>query len=157
MASNRASTRQDRVAITEKEIRCVELRTAGLTLDAIAKEVGYANRSSVAEAIKRTLAERQTAATGELRKMEDDRLDHALRLAVEIATTRTNSASSRVSAVETMVSISARRAKLHGLDAPQRRIVDVITRDAFLTLKDQMEGELAALIAEVEAAEQQQS
>ena len=99
--------------VIEKERRVIELRRAGVTYDVIAQEVGYSNASGAyhayTRALKRTLRE---AGTEELREQEADRLDRLQRFAWGSA------AQGNLKAIETIVRIMGRRARLLGLDMP---------------------------------------
>lgn len=99
--------------VIEKERRVLELRRAGVTYDVIAQEVGYSNPSGAyhayTRALKRTLRE---AGSEELREQEADRLDRLQRFAWGAA------AQGNLKAIETVLRIMGRRARLLGLDMP---------------------------------------
>lgn len=99
--------------VWDKERRVLELRRAGLTFDVIAQEVGYSNASGAhhayTRAMKRTLVD---AGSDELRDLELDRLDRLQRFAWAQAT------QGNLRAIDTILKIMARRAKILGLDAP---------------------------------------
>lgn len=104
--------------VIEKERRVLELRRAGLTFDVIAQEVGYSNASGAyhafTRAMKRTL---QQAGADELRELELDRLDRLQRFAWPQAT------QGNLRAIDSILRIMARRARLLGLDAPIKQEV----------------------------------
>jgi hypothetical protein len=97
----------------EKERRVLELRRAGLTFDVIAQELGYSNASGAhhayTRALKKTLV---NAGADEMRETELDRLDRLQRFAWVQAS------QGNLRAIETILRIMGRRAKLLGLDAP---------------------------------------
>lgn len=97
----------------EKERKVLELRRAGLTFDVIAQEVGYAAPSGAyhafTNALRRTL---NAAGSEELRELEADRLDRLQRFAW------TSAAQGNLKAIETILRIMNRRARLLGLDQP---------------------------------------
>lgn len=99
--------------VWEKERRVLELRRAGLTFDVIAQEVGYSNASGAhhayTRAMKRTLVD---AGSDESRDLELDRLDRLQRFAWPQAS------QGNLRAIETILRIMGRRAKILGLDAP---------------------------------------
>lgn len=97
----------------ERERQVLELRRAGLTYDLIAQQVGYSNASGAhhayTRALKRTLSE---AGADDLRAMELDRLDRLQRMAWPLA------AQGNLRAIDSILRIMTRRARLMGLDAP---------------------------------------
>lgn len=99
--------------VIDKERRVIELRRAGLTFDVIAQEVGYSNASGAhhayTRALKKTLV---SAGADEMRETELDRLDRLQRFAWPQAS------QGNLRAIETILRIMGRRAKLLGLDAP---------------------------------------
>lgn len=99
--------------VFDKERRVLELRRAGVTFDVIAQEVGYSNASGAhhayTRALKRTL---QNAGADEMREVELDRLDRLQRFAWTAA------AQGNLRAIETILRIMGRRAKMLGLDMP---------------------------------------
>jgi len=68
-----------RVAAAQKQAQAVQLRAAGLTLDQIAEAVGYNSRPAVHQAIKAALKKRIADSVDELRAVENERLDLAMR------------------------------------------------------------------------------
>jgi hypothetical protein len=104
--------------VIDKERRVLELRRAGVTYDQIAQEVGYSNASGAyhafTRALKRTL---NNAGSEELRELEVDRLDRLQRFAWAQA------AQGNLRAIETILRIMQRRARLLGLDAPIKQEV----------------------------------
>jgi hypothetical protein len=58
-----------------KRARAVELLADGGSYDQIAREVGYSHRGSAHRAVSKALAERETEAVDQLRRVELDRLD----------------------------------------------------------------------------------
>ena len=109
--------------------RCLELRLAGGTLDAIGQTVGL-HKSNVSRRIKTALADIPREEADELRAIENERLN-----VMQTAIWRRVRAGD-YGAVDRALRISERRSKLNGLDAPQRvdvgaRAVDIegVTRD----------------------------
>lgn len=103
-----------RLAAHQRQLRALELRLAGVTYQQIADELAYAGRQgaykAVESALKLTLQEPAEA----LRRLSSERLDRAT-----LAIWRAVSAGD-LRAIETMLRIEARRARLLGLDAPAR-------------------------------------
>lgn len=99
----------------EKERKCLELRRGGLTYDRIAAEVGYTNRSAARKAVERALERTLQESADELRVLEADRLDRLQVAAWKAAT------GGDLFAIDRVLKIMDRRAKLFGLDAPTRQ------------------------------------
>jgi hypothetical protein len=66
---------RNRALAAARRARAVELRTAGLTYDQIAVELGYANRGTVYRVVSEALRTQTLEAVGELRSLEVERLD----------------------------------------------------------------------------------
>ncbi|KWW97367.1 hypothetical protein LI90_4339 (plasmid) [Carbonactinospora thermoautotrophica] len=98
----------------EKERRALQMRRAGLTLDDIARELGYTHRSSARKAVQRALKRTLQEDADELRALEADRLD---RLQAAIWS---KAMAGDLQAVDRVLRISERRARLLGLDLPAR-------------------------------------
>jgi hypothetical protein len=100
----------DLAATREKERRAVELAIAGMNLDQIAHEVGYADKSGAWRAIRRTLDRQEAAAVTELRALENARLDR-LQTVLWPPAMRGD-----LKAIDRLLRLFERRAKLNGLD-----------------------------------------
>src|ERR1035437_6943000 len=72
---------RNRALAAARRARAVELRTAGLTYDQIAMELGYANRGTAYRVVSEALKAQTLEAVGELRNLEAERLD-SLQLAM---------------------------------------------------------------------------
>lgn len=101
----------------------VQLRTAGITFDAIARQLGYSSRQGAKEAYDAALRRWGTEIADDARQLEELRLDDLWRRTYS----RINSLSSDedtsdefTKLTQTAVRISARRAGLLGLDAPRQ-------------------------------------
>ena len=66
---------RNRALAAARRARAVKLRTAGLTYDQIAKELGYANRGTVYRVVSQALRSQTIEAVGELRTLEVERLN----------------------------------------------------------------------------------
>jgi hypothetical protein len=66
---------RNRALAAARRARAVELRTAGLTYDQIAAELGYANRGTVYRVVSEALRTQTLEAVGELRSLEVARLN----------------------------------------------------------------------------------
>lgn len=110
--------------IIDKERKVLELRRAGYTLDDIARTVGYASPSGAFYALRRALKRTLQQPADELREMEADRLDRLQ------AAAWAKALQGDVRAIDTVLRIMDRRAKLMGLDAPGKMQVETTTYDA---------------------------
>ena len=108
----------------DREVKVLELRRAGLTWQRIAEEVGYADHSGAYAAYKRAMKRVLQQPAEELRNAELDRLDR-LQLAVWQKAMRGES-----NAINSILRIMERRARLLGLDAPQKIQAEVMNYDA---------------------------
>ena len=94
--------------------RAVALRIEGRAYAAIAEELGWRDESGARHAVDRLLSRIEHESITELRTVEGRRLDK-LQEAVWTAALR-----GETDSVKTALQIMARRAKLYGLDAPER-------------------------------------
>ena len=101
---------EEQAAVIARELQVLELRRAGMTFQQIADEVGYADRSNAHAAYKRAIARAFQQPAAEVRELEADRLDR-LQLAVWARALRGD-----LAAVDRVLKISERRARLLGLD-----------------------------------------
>lgn len=96
----------------DREVAAIELRRKGLTYQAIADEIGYANAKGAQKAVQRGMQRALQEPADELREIEAARLDWAMsRIWGQVE-------SGDLKAIGTMLRIMERRAKLLGLDAP---------------------------------------
>jgi hypothetical protein len=112
--SKHSKTRAVNIEAVDKRKHVVELRRAGHGWDEVAKQAGYASRGAAYTAFTLALKEVVREPTRELVELELQRLD-ALFLAMwELAKQGDYQATDRA------IRIMERRAKLLGLDAPER-------------------------------------
>lgn len=108
------------IQTAEREREAIGLRAAGLSYDAIAEKVGYANRSLAYKAVIRVL-DRWRVETREdacvVRDLEVERLDSLL------AGVWQRAAQGEPAAIDRVLKIMDRRARLLGLDAPAQHDV----------------------------------
>ncbi|WP_297699622.1 hypothetical protein [Mycobacterium sp.] len=136
LASNSAS-------IAEQEIRCYELRLTGMSLDNIAKQVKL-SKGTVHNRIQAHIEQRVQPLADELRAVMVDRLDTCIeRLHGQILDDELGSRLARN--IEVLVKVEERRAKLLGVDAPERV-------EATVTEVTQEDLALAELVREAQAA-----
>jgi predicted transcriptional regulator len=136
---SRSKATPARIAIAERECAALELRKAGKTFDEIARALGYSERGGAAKAVGRALDATIRERADELRKLEAERLD-ALTAALW-----PRAMDGDLKSVDRVLSIMERRAKLLGLDAPSRRAVEVVTREAFEKIMGDLEAEFQDL------------
>lgn len=127
-----------RIDLTEKEAQVLELRKAGWTFERIAERLGYAQKSGAWKAYDRALTATLQEPADELRHLERERIDALFNAMYEVAVTKGSARHAEI-ALKAM----ERRAKLMGLDAPERRIVDVVTTDQWAEAMDQLEVQIA--------------
>ena len=136
------------VAATERRRQAVALRKQGLSYQAIANELGMA-KSSVHSAVAKAMQAFEKEIADEailLATLELDRLD-SLQMALW-----DDAMAGKLGAVDKILNIMARRAKLLGLDAPAR--VTPTSADGHLPYSDptaMSPEELSARIAELQA------
>ncbi len=131
------------IARAEHEAVALELRKAGATYDEIARRLGYSNRSAARRLVVRALDRTVSEPANELRTLECARLD-ALLQALWPKAMEGNPRS-----VEVALQVMERRARLLGLDAPPRRVVEVLTADVVERAIQELEREIIALGGEV--------
>lgn len=94
----------------DRESQVLQLRQSGATFDAIAQQVGIADRGMAHKIYKRALARVHAPEVTELRKLEGERLDE-LQLAIYSKALRGD-----IKAVQEVRRLMERRARLYGLD-----------------------------------------
>lgn len=114
-----------------REQQAVALRAAGATYLEVGRALGM-DRSNAHKMVLRALARDHSDAVDDLRRTESERLDRMQR-AVWVEATQGN-----LPAVDRVLRIMERRARLFGLDAPQRHVVTS-------ELDESIEGLLAEL------------
>ena len=110
------------VHLTEREIQAVELRKAGYTYQEVADALGWEHKSSAMRAVRRALARWGTESVHELRILELSRLDTITKKLWPRIVGRPPRGDDPgqppdVDAMMAYLKVSARRARLVGLDA----------------------------------------
>ena len=131
----------------DRELAVVNLRRTGLTWEMIAREVGYASPAGAWKAYERACARTLEEPTAEARRIELDRLD-ALQY-----TYWDPAIAGNLRAADFVLKVIDRRAKILGIDAPQKIQAEVVTYDGTGSLDAEVER-IARLI---DAAERQQT
>jgi hypothetical protein len=138
---SRTKATRERIITAERERVALELRKGGATFEAIAQCVGYTDRSTARHAVMRALAATLQEPADELRRLELERCD-AMQWALWPTVLDGNP-----EAVRACLRIMLRRSQLLGLDAPAKKLVEVITHDAFSAAVAGVEAEIAELEA----------
>lgn len=120
--------------------RLIRLRRDGMSYQQIAEQTGYADGSGARQALLRALDRHEADSARELRILENAALD-ADQLALRaIITDRSIDPAIRIRAIDARTRLSARRARLNGLDAPVQVAVSseaVARLDAVLAEADE--------------------
>lgn len=135
--------------VPDKESKVLELRKRGMSYDAIAKELGYADRTGPHQVVKRWLERIKTEnyhSMEELREIELQKLDDMLEknnkqmdLILTSGLDPLEITKVMAKLQDTQLKIMDRRAKLVGLDAPTRVETNVTMshEDALKELEDE--------------------
>lgn len=118
--SNQYKASQNALSATERQRAALALRAAGLTLEAIASQLGYKDASGAYRAICTGLTRTLREPAEQLRTLELERLDR-MQEAIWPSVV-----AGKLIAIDRALAIQERRAKYLGLDAPAR--IDVETR-----------------------------
>lgn len=105
----------DRVARGAELLR---LRMLGMSYDQIAEQAGYSDKGAARHALMRALDRHEAENAAQLRHIENLRLDADERVLRSIIGDASLSASARIRAIDSRTRLSARRARMNGLDAP---------------------------------------
>ena len=126
--------------VLEKEAEVVKLRRGGLTWDLIAQRTGYADPSGARAAYMRASERIVRDDVEAIRRVEEDRLDMAQ------AAIWSDVLRGEIPAVNTLIKIMDRRAKLLGLDMPFKQQVEVTTYEG----GDELDREIQRLASLLE-------
>lgn len=130
----------------ERRRQALELRKAGVDFRTIADRLGYEGPSGAHKAVTTALKALTAEPAEELRTLELERLDAMLR---SLWVRATNAKGADLGAIDRVLKIMERRAKLAGLDAPSRINVAMMVE----TAADELgltPDERAALMSDVE-------
>lgn len=154
------------IAQIERDAQFLELRRRGLSYRQIAAQMLVSSQKTAYEAVQRALKDAIQEPADEVRQIELDRLDELMRHALRVLATPhyvvsqikgevitfldVNGTDKPVvddapilAAIDRLLKISERRAKLLGLDAPTRTRIEVITEDAVDAAIADLEREIA--------------
>ncbi len=110
-------------SVIDREAEVLKLRRGGLTFDLIAKELGFKHASGAHKAYVNACKRIVANDVEEIRRVESERLDIA-QSAIWGKVLR-----GEIPAIQALVRIMERRARLFGLDAPTKAQVEVTTYD----------------------------
>lgn len=96
----------------------LRLRMMGMTYEQMATEAGYADGSGARQALLRALDRHEAENALQLRSLENLRLDGDERVLRTIIGDTTAPHAARIRAIDARTRLSARRARMNGLDAP---------------------------------------
>lgn len=137
----RPSGKPPKPEVLERETQVVALRRQGMTWDAIAKAVGYADATGAHAAYERASVRVVKEDINAIRQIEMERLDMLQASYWQQAMT------GDIPAGQQVLKIMDRRAKLLGLDMPVKQQLEVISYDA-----NNIDNEVARLIGLLEAS-----
>lgn len=146
--------------VARRDAEAARLRARGWSYAQIAEHMGYANHTGARQAVHRALQAVVQEPAEELRNLELARLDIMWQAAVAVLEANHYLVSQGrliflgprpleddapvLAALDRMLKIMERRARLLGLDAPARTRVEVVTEDAVDAEIARLEQELAA-------------
>jgi hypothetical protein len=142
MARTRKTVDAERVELAHLEAEALQLKIGGASYRRIAEH----QRVAVGTAYKRiqnALAEITLAPASTLKAIEDERLEALVAMLWGVAMGTKHQLGERLEAARDLRRLSESRRKLHGLDAPGRRAIDVFTHDDFSILISRLEAELS--------------
>lgn len=129
-----------------RDAEAARLRTRGMSYRQIAEQLGYADESNVARAVRKVLLETVQEAGDELRAVEVARLDAMLRVAWEVMETQhvtvqhgkvvvdldtgepLRDHGPTLAAIDRVLKIAGQRAELLGLNAPKKIETDGVVK-----------------------------
>jgi len=135
------------IEIRERHQKALAMRRSGLLYAEIAKQLGYADRKSAQRAVMAELNAQGAEDAQVVRAMEAERLDTLFAVQWRKAVKGDGWATRHC------IEIMERRAKMLGLDAPLRQIVEYVPDSIIEDEIAELTVKLAARAAEQEAAE----
>lgn len=142
------------VEAKERQREALELRKAGATYDTIARQLGYADPSGAAKAVKRAMDSIGVQEAEDLLRIELERLDHMLLVLWPMVQ------KGNLGAIDRALRIGERRAKLLGLEAPEesRRTIEHVvsiggSREEYLAALKAARGEMMGEVVDAEEVE----
>jgi len=132
------------VTTTEKYMKVIDYRKAGLTFEEIADLVGYESRSGAKMAFDAAVKYWGHESVTELRVIENERVEDLWRKAHKMLSDPTLLLSEQLRIMETALKVTESKRKLHGLDAPRQLEIsgqdgDEIKTDVGTILKERLQ------------------
>lgn len=121
--AGRARPSRITLEVIERERQVLELRRGGLTFDLIAKKLNYSHASGAHKAYVNACRRIVVSDVMEIRNVEMERLDIAQ------SAIWNNVLRGDIPAINTLLKIMERRARLLGLDSPTKAQIEVTTYD----------------------------
>lgn len=137
--------------VIAKRATALSLRGGGATYPQIAKQMSCA-LSTAYDYVQEGLRDTMREPADRVRELELDRLDAMLKAIWTQIIDRNSTPQTKRLAIDRALAIMDRRARYLGLDAPVRRIVEVVTHDDFVKVMEGLERELAELESDDEPA-----
>lgn len=143
MPRTRKTVDEERVELAEGEAEALQLKIEGHSYQEIADAQGT-GKTTAYRRVHNALAEITLAPATELKSLEAQRLEALIKALWPVATDPDHKDHARqVEAVRELRKLSESLRKLHGLDAPSRRSIEVFEHDAFSVMVGRLEAELA--------------
>jgi hypothetical protein len=139
MPRTRKTVDTQRVQLAKDEREALQLKIGGASYARIGEHQGV-NGSTAYRRVQNGLAGITLAPATELKMIEDQRLDALIAASWPVAMKQ---GARQIEAVREVRRLSESRRKLHGLDAPSRRAVEVLTEDGFAAVIAHLEADLA--------------
>lgn len=136
MPSHEQKTTPQRIAAKVKAAKALELRKEGQTFQAIAETAGYNSPQAAHEAVKRAIKEIIREPAEDVIRLELERIDALWGIQY------LNAQTGDVQAMAACMRLMERRAKLLGLDAPEKVDAKIVMPD-----QDEVDSRLARAIA----------
>lgn len=125
-ATKLRGTSPDDIRRWNRDLECVQMRLKSYDWDTIVEKLGYASRGHAHDRFIAMIKEYPREDVETMRDQEIDRLDVvANELMKEI-----EAGNNVVRAAEVLIKLMERRARLLGLDKPERKEINVVTEDA---------------------------
>ena len=110
----------DTADATRRRIEAVSLRLAGATYAQIAEHLGVTDPGTARHVVMRALSAVEAERVGELRSIENARLDQDEMVLRRIINDPKKKDETRLKAIDSRLRVAKRRADLNGLDAPKQ-------------------------------------
>ncbi len=154
------------IEVRDREALALRLRREGHDYGEIAQQVGWRSESTARDAVQRALRRRVEPDVEVLRNIEDDKLAEMERVCWAIIRAdhwayswgkpvldehgnRMQDPEPRLKAINTLVRLQERRARLFGLDAAAKRMIGVVSGEMVEESIADLDAQAAALLADL--------